>query len=81
MMNLQTATGKLTSYGFACGYIERRGGFTLSREHNVYHVKGFGAGTVPHWETARTLTEARTLLRQLDNLYGLCGDARKRDAR
>ena len=63
-MRLETKTGKLTSYAFACGYIERRGPFTLFREHGCYHIKGIKNDKV-EWLTARTLTEARKLLRTI----------------
>lgn len=64
-MRLQTKQNQLTAYAFSCGYTESRGGFTISREHGVYHIKGFGGGSVRQWETARTLTEARRALRNM----------------
>lgn len=57
--------GRVTAYGFACGHLERRDGFTLYREHGVYHVKGFDATGKHYWETARTVTEARKLLQRI----------------
>lgn len=64
-MELLTATGALTRYGFACGYIERRASLTLYREHSCYHVKGFNAAGAHRWETCYTLAEARRILRRL----------------
>lgn len=79
-MKLRTKDGKLTAYAFACGYVESLGGFTLYREHGIYHVRGFGGSAVRHWLTVRTLSKARKTLKTLDNMYGLCGEQRKRNA-
>ncbi len=67
-----TATGRLTSYGFACGYIETRTSYegerippiktTFWREHNCYHVRTTGLAPASRvWDVADTLTEARRL--------------------
>lgn len=71
MCKLKTKTGRLTSYGFACGYVERSGPFTLSMEHGVYHIKGYSYTGARIWETARTLTQARKALRTIRNTQGL----------
>lgn len=69
-MELKTKQGKLTAYGFACGYVERSGPFTLLMEHGVYHVKGYGVnGRV--YRSYRTLTQARRGLRTIRNAEGL----------
>lgn len=64
MPSLRNATGRLTRYAFACGYVEKRekgaDRVSLSMEHNTYHIKGM-IGGIRVWETARTLTEARKL--------------------
>jgi hypothetical protein len=61
-MILKTNSGRLTAYGLARGYVERKGDSdnraVLEREHNVYHVKGFKNG-VHFWESFHTLTNAR----------------------
>jgi len=66
MTRFATKRGQLTAYALACGYIQRRGPWKLYREHGVYHVKGFAPehpGQL-YWDTARTLTEARKILRR-----------------
>lgn len=67
---LRDHKGQLTAYAFACGYVETYGAFTLSMEHHVYHVKGFGADGIRRWESAETLTKARKLMRAMDRKYG-----------
>lgn len=59
MANLTDQRGRLTDYGFACGYVETRGPFRLWREHGVYHVNGRNAAGARVWESARTLGEGR----------------------
>jgi hypothetical protein len=61
-MKFYTKANKLTPYSFSCGYTETKGPsgecLTISREHSVYHVKGF-LNKERVWESFRTLTEAR----------------------
>ncbi len=55
---------KLSSYQLACGYVEKCGGLSLSREHGVYHVRGFvGASHVS--EAFKTLLLAREFVKSL----------------
>lgn len=66
-MELKTQNGKLSTYGFACGYVERiengDNRATLSQEHGAYTVKGFKDGV--HFNQAfRTLAEARKFFNQ-----------------
>jgi hypothetical protein len=54
----------LTSYGFACGYVERKESLLKSKqmyfEHGVYHVRAGKHGNESNiWETFSTLTEAK----------------------
>jgi hypothetical protein len=66
MPELKTKSGKLTAYGFACGYVESRdldGGLysiRLWQEHGVYHVRMHHKynGRI-FWDSFSTLTEAR----------------------
>ncbi len=58
-----TASGTLTPYAFACGYIERRGGMVLGKEHGTYHVKGSHNGQRV-WESCGKLGEARAFFRR-----------------
>ena len=48
MLQFQDATGRLTAYAFACGYVERKGSggnrSALLLQHGVYYVKGFRNG-------------------------------------
>lgn len=48
------ANGELTKYGLSCGYVQRNGEITLTRD-GVYHVKD-GLG---YWESYLYLTDAR----------------------
>ncbi len=59
MKKFYTATGWLTPYALACGYIELRNDCRLYRD-GCYHVQGRG-----NWETFSTLTEARAYFRKL----------------
>ena len=70
MPAIKTKSGRLTAYGFACGYVERSGPFTLSMEHGVYHVKGYGVNSRV-CSSYRTLTQARRELRTIRNTDGL----------
>ena len=54
-----TATGLLTNYALACGYVETKNGYRLEKD-GCYHVKGNGI-----WTTASTLTEARKKFNKL----------------
>ena len=71
-MELHDKRGRLTGYAFACGYVERTGRITLSREHGCFHIKGFtrlGEGFSTHvWETARTLRDARRIYARLSRV-------------
>ncbi len=65
MSNLKRKDGKLTAYGFACGYMEYREfndghSIRLWQEHGVYHVRMHHKynGRI-FWDSFRTLTEAR----------------------
>jgi hypothetical protein len=60
-----TASGRLSEYGLACGYVERHTtgavDTELYREHNCYHVRTFDGDKRPTrvaWSVADTLTEA-----------------------
>ncbi len=66
-MEIKTKSGELSSYGLACGYVERyeknNVRLTLWKEHNAYHVRkhNFNDGTRIFWDTFNTLTEAKGL--------------------
>ena len=59
--------GRVTVYGFACGYIESKDNngikTTLWMEHGTYHVRqhDFNVGKRNFWKSFPTLTEARKL--------------------
>lgn len=64
-MELQNAkTGRITAYGFACGYIERHEScgvaVTLWKEHGTYHVRAHG-GNIGRifWDSFPNLAAAR----------------------
>ena len=54
-----TTKGLLTPYAFACGYVETKDGYRLSKD-GCYHIQGNGI-----WATASTLTEARKKFNKL----------------
>jgi hypothetical protein len=60
-----TATGRLTAYALACGYLERheQDGVrtTLWAEHGVYHVRQHDVRTNRRmfWGSFTTITDAR----------------------
>lgn len=39
-----TKRGLLKRYAFACGYVEKKNGLSLHREHGTLHVRGFMKG-------------------------------------
>lgn len=80
-MKLQDKHGRLTAYAYACGYVTNLYYFRLWREHGVYHVNGTSPTAGRIWQSYRTLTDARKGLRTLDNMYGPCGEERKRMSR
>jgi hypothetical protein len=45
--------------------VEQRAGLTLSRQHQVYHVKGFDQSGRHISETVRTIAAGRTRLAHL----------------
>lgn len=70
-MKLKTKRGRITSYGFACGYVESRElddglyNIRLWGEHGLYHVRMHHSynGRI-FWDTFHTLTEARKRYRE-----------------
>jgi hypothetical protein len=61
--------GTITSYSFACGYVERYGNWdipraTISREANGYHVKGFDKDGKQFWEIVDKVKDARAIARK-----------------
>jgi hypothetical protein len=57
--------GSLTSYSFSCGYMQKKGNFTLWKQHYCYHIAGRNIEGKQVWESTDSLTEARKLLRKL----------------
>jgi hypothetical protein len=68
--NVRTKAGKLSAYGFACGYVEEREASgirtVLSREPNGYHVHRFDHNNHERvfWEVCEKLSDARKLFRK-----------------
>lgn len=64
LTNIHRADGRLSAYGLACGYVERRerNGISVElwREHGAYHVRAHdsAAGRI-HWSGSTSLTTAR----------------------
>lgn len=70
MSEIYTKRGKLSAYGFACGYIERKETpfkrLTLSKEHNVYIVTTYHKQTLDYYTQGfDKLTQARKLFNSL----------------
>jgi hypothetical protein len=53
-METTKANGELTAYGLACGYVQRHGEITLTKD-GVYQVKDGGG----YWESYQHLADAR----------------------
>lgn len=82
MPHLLSPSGRVTSYGFACGYFEahRAGGIIvrLWREHGTYHVRAhdFADHGRLAWASFPTLAAARRAFRAMAaraNRVGPCG--------
>lgn len=64
-MNTRTKAGRLSAYGFMCGYIEEKtlsDGSRVELYHDggiVYHVRRFNRGARIFWESFEKLTDAR----------------------
>ena len=56
--------GTITSYSFACGYVEEYGDLTISREANGYHVKGYDKEDNHFWEIFEKVKDARAFARK-----------------
>lgn len=62
--DIKDKTGFLTSYGFACGYVERRETDFVSlqmwQEHNTFHVRYYNYINAERiWNSFDTLKEAK----------------------
>jgi len=67
--NFYLSTGELSSYGLACGYVEKKefDGYRISmwKEHNAYHVQYFDKEEGRfHWDVFDTLGKARQAYRK-----------------
>ena len=77
MPKFKNATGQLTAYALACGYIERKLDgpveVELYHEHGVYHVRGFDAHTRERlfWESTNVLMTARDMFNSATVLAGV----------
>lgn len=70
MSEIYTKRGKLSAYGFACGYVERKETpfkrVTLSKEHNTYIVGASYKQTLDYYmQGFDTLAKARKLFNSL----------------
>jgi hypothetical protein len=57
--------GTLTKYGLSCGYVQRHGEITLTKD-GCYHVKETDGS---YWETYQHLTDARRDYARLVRLW------------
>jgi TPP-dependent pyruvate/acetoin dehydrogenase alpha subunit len=68
MTTFRNQDGTITSYAFACGYVEKYGNdtprATISREANGYHVKGFDKDGKHFWEIVSKVKDARAFARK-----------------
>jgi len=60
----------LTSYGFACGYVQRQSFMTRDKymyhEHGIYHVRAMETNNLPMiWETFEKLTDAKKFYKSI----------------
>ena len=62
------ATGELSSYGFACGYVEVKefDGIRLSmwKEHNAFHVRAYKNSYIQFWDVFDSVGLARKRYRK-----------------
>jgi hypothetical protein len=64
-LELKDKRGRLTAYGLACGYVEKREhgaiNVTLWREHSCYHVRAYDneLKACRFWLSFNSLTKAR----------------------
>jgi len=56
---------KISAYDLNCGCIEYGEDVSISKEHNVYHVKGW-TGTAHFWESFYLIKEARAFFNSKD---------------
>jgi hypothetical protein len=56
--------GTITSYSFACGYVENYGNCRISREANGYHVQGANQTNSLFWEIFEKVKDARAFARK-----------------
>lgn len=84
-MNTHTKQGRLTAYGFACGYVESKiiaGPYfgywdeqdkvELYQEGSVYHVKRYSKGARQAWETFESLAPARKFYDSFKRQPAIC---------
>lgn len=77
--SLRTQSGRLTPYGFTCGYIERvkrrAGEATIERQHGAYIITRHPAHPAGHAiRSCRTLREARIIAASLASERGPRGE-------
>lgn len=65
-MKIHDKRGRLTGYGFACGYVETLRGVRIWMEHGVYHIL---RGEPGEWRCANTLKEARKIRSSLASTW------------
>ena len=62
MSKLETKSGHLTAYAFACGYVERDGEVTITRENGVYFIRRSPRSLGGHnVRVSHTLKDARVI--------------------
>ena len=57
--------GTITSYSFACGYVEEYGDLQISRAPNGYHIRGYDKQNSHFWEIREKVEDARALARKM----------------
>ena len=55
----------VSAYELSCGCVQKEGNFSLTKEHSVYHIKGFDKQDKHVWKSFDTLTEARKEFKKL----------------
>lgn len=61
--NITNKAGRVTAYGFACGYMEKTATAQLTMQHGTYCVKGWNAKGERVDVGTRNISEARQMLR------------------
>jgi len=70
--SITNKSGRVTAYGFACGYMEKTKTAQLTMQHGTYLVQGWNAKGERVYLTTKRLAEARKMLRAVGGFCYCC---------